>query len=74
MELDLDVYASRLLCCGVPGAGVIGTISSPSVRHDGVPEGGRNQIPSVARSWALRAAPSVDDAGSRYGSRLLRIQ
>jgi hypothetical protein len=56
--------------CRASGAGVIGTLASPSVRHAGVPEGCRNQIPSVARSWALRAGPSVDDAGRAAGSRV----
>ena len=39
------------------GAGVIGTISSPSARHDGVPEERRNQLPSVSRSWHVTRLP-----------------
>ena len=46
-------------CCGGTGAGVIGTLSSPSSRHEGVPEERRTQWPSVSRSgriprWSLR--------------------
>src|SRR5574341_1267599 len=65
----LGVYANGLPGCRTSGAGVIGTISPPSLRHEDVPEGRRNQIPSVWRSWALRAGPSVDDAGPSAGSR-----
>jgi hypothetical protein len=65
-------------------SGLVGVISSPSVRHEGMPKACRNQISDLTSFCELRLSPRahafgdemarVIGAGSRYASRRVRIQ